>query len=397
MIARSGAQPSLSARSLRAQSTGAISPVVPFRALGSGCQRTAKHECRGKGGRVVDTAHEIDDVDADIMKSNILQRGDDRIDARVTIRELKEGWRVNLERGGQKLGNSRGHGLNARSQYVEEIAATWLQYAARLAIRFGLVDKEHDAELADRYIERVVRKRQVTRVGGSKLQLLLSSEFCLRDFHHRRVQIGGSHHRAGRQKVTQQSGNDARPGCRFEDAPGVLCSRSARDLVAKSSKQYRAQAAVIMLRYVVAGEAGETVLAMSHGRLAVNLPTWRDFLRELKSDSPDWSPLSGQDCLTRRASARQQRRWVADTPLRVSVFEGGTSTTTIAMTSMGDPTARYNRRCNQTCFRFSMVPFVVPSRKLPICHFRRNSQRSGQYQLVGRSCCKRLRSRISTG
>ncbi|OWK18723.1 hypothetical protein AJ88_00985 [Mesorhizobium amorphae CCBAU 01583] len=92
---------------------------------------------------------------------------------------------------------------------VEKIATAGRQDTMDLAVGFVLVGIKHHAELTDDGIEAGVRERQLRGIGGLEFDLLARLEFLPRKLEHRRVEVGRSQARAGRQGIAQPAGDDA--------------------------------------------------------------------------------------------------------------------------------------------------------------------------------------------
>ena len=82
-----------------------------------------------------------------------------------------------------------------RSQTLKRKTPPGAQHAPRLGERLRLVGKEHDAELADDGVERVVRERQPHRVGLAPLDRPRGAD-RRGMVEHRLVQVGGDDRRA---------------------------------------------------------------------------------------------------------------------------------------------------------------------------------------------------------
>ena len=129
---------------------------------------------------------------------------------------------------------------------VKEKSAFGLQYAVRLTRGLFLVRKEHDSELANDGVERLIRKRQLSSVCLSPFNNFIVGEFVPGKSEHRFIEISGHNSRPRRASLKQVLRHDSGATGQLQDRP-AFGHIEPRDQISRVRlEQNRAQIAVVV-------------------------------------------------------------------------------------------------------------------------------------------------------
>ena len=207
------------------------------------------HRCASENRDIREFAFLSDYGDADVVESGCDQKLLDRIDLVAGERHVVKLWRIGGKEAPRHLVRDAAERIvSMRIPDAEHIAAAWGENTIGLGKGFGLVRKEHHAELTDDGVEACIGKGKRDRVGRLEADLLAGPKLGARDIEHRRVEIGRRELRVCWQCVTQLPRDDTGAGGGFEHPRRTAGSDTPGDISGIPGEDDRAEALIVVLR-----------------------------------------------------------------------------------------------------------------------------------------------------